>query len=94
MRLLNIVTAMPASARLAHVADLCAIWYQFNQYTPLAGRVPTVGVLTGFAVSVERHGEVIFDEELTCFILAGRRDACGDGVIDFRYDPLPPVALP
>ena len=60
----------------------------------LAGRVPTVGVLTGFAVSVERHGEVIFDEELTCFILAGRRDACGDGVIDFRYDPLPPVALP
>ena len=75
---------MPASARLAHVADPCAIWYQFNQYTPLAGRVPTVGVLTGFAVSVERHGEVIFDEELTCFILAGRRDACGDGVIRYR----------
>src|SRR5947209_6654235 len=29
---------MPASARLAHVADPRAIWYQFNQYTPLATR--------------------------------------------------------
>jgi hypothetical protein len=35
LRLLSIVTAMPASARLAHVADPCAIWYQFIQYTPL-----------------------------------------------------------
>jgi hypothetical protein len=25
---------MPASARLAHGADLFAIWYQFIQYTP------------------------------------------------------------
>ena len=26
---------MPASARLAHIAELFAIWYQFVQYTPL-----------------------------------------------------------
>ncbi|MEO8216386.1 MAG: hypothetical protein ABI718_04825 [Acidobacteriota bacterium] len=26
---------MPASARLAHVADSCVIWYQFIQYAPL-----------------------------------------------------------
>jgi len=35
LRLLSIVTAMLASARLAHVVDPCAIWYQFSQYTPL-----------------------------------------------------------
>src|SRR5476651_1375850 len=29
---------MLASARLAHVADPCAIWYQFNLYTPLVRR--------------------------------------------------------
>src|SRR5712691_3021306 len=31
---------MLASARLAHVADPCAIWYQFNQDTPLARPAP------------------------------------------------------
>src|SRR5207248_1717917 len=35
LRLLDIVTTMPASARLAHAADPGAIWSQFSLYTPL-----------------------------------------------------------
>ena len=39
LRLLSRVTTMPASARLAHAADPGAIWYQFNQYTPLVAPI-------------------------------------------------------
>ena len=35
MRLLDIVTTMPASARLTHDADPGAIWSQFSENTPL-----------------------------------------------------------
>ena len=38
MRLLDIVTTMPASARLAHAADTGAICCRFSRYRPLASR--------------------------------------------------------
>jgi hypothetical protein len=57
------------------------------------GSVPAVAVLVGFAAGLERHGEVIFDDALDCFILIGTDAEC-ERVVDFRYDPLPPVALP
>src|SRR6266851_4793627 len=55
--------------------------------------VPAVAVLVGFAAELQRQGEVVFDDQ-DCFILTGRRDPCGDGLVDFRYDPLLPPALP
>ena len=56
-----------------------------------AGSIPAVAVLVGFAAGLERHGEVVFDDALDCFILLGTDSEC-ERVVDFRYDPLPPVA--
>jgi hypothetical protein len=57
------------------------------------GSIPAVAVLVGFAAGLERHGEVVFDDALDNFILIGTDSEC-ERVIDFRYDPLPPVARP
>jgi hypothetical protein len=57
-----------------------------------AGHVPAVAVVVGFAAGLSRSGEIVFDDQQDCFILPGS-DAGGEGVVGFRYDPLP-VAHP
>ena len=56
LRLLSRVTTMPASARLAHAADPCAISYQFNQYTPLVHEFAAIADVVGEDVFAEAIG--------------------------------------
>ena len=57
-----------------------------------AGHVPAVAVVVGFAAGLSRSGEIIFDDQQDCFILPGS-DAGGEGVVGFRYDPVPVAHL-
>src|SRR5713226_8465961 len=91
---------MLASARLAHVADPCAIWYQFNQDTPLLGprrlegRRPNMGyLLSDLSISylqlLVRVGDVVTLNQVDAQVTAGlvllhRFDALGDRL---RVDP-------
>ena len=58
LRLLEIVTTIPASARLALAADSCAIWYRFSIYTPLGGGMDFFVVPQATADQVDERLEV------------------------------------